>query len=273
VVVPRDARDLTPHGFVQLVADPHRWQLLRELARSDRRVNELTALLGKPQNVVSYHLGELRAAGLVSAKPSAADRRDTYYRAELRRCGDLLCAAGAALQPGLQLAQVPPAAVAAGQRPRPRVLFLCTGNSARSQMAEAVLRARSGNAVDARSAGSAPKTLHPNAVRVMAERGIDISGHTVKHLRRFSRTQFDRVVTLCDRLREICPEFPGRPVTAHWSIADPALEGDSDEATYPTFVRTADELEMRVGFLLADLAAFTKEHNRERDRQRPLSRR
>jgi DNA-binding transcriptional ArsR family regulator len=88
-----DAADLTPHGFLQLVADPQRWQLLRELARSDRRVNELTALLGKPQNVVSYHLGELRAAGLVSAKPSAADRRDSYYRAELRRCGELLGAA------------------------------------------------------------------------------------------------------------------------------------------------------------------------------------
>lgn len=83
---------------------------------------------------------------------------------------------------------------------RPFVLVLCTGNSARSQMAEALLEHRSGRAIRARSAGSHPKVLHPNEVRVMAEHGIDIAGRPTKHLDRFARTRFDRVITLCDKV-------------------------------------------------------------------------
>ena len=92
------------------------------------------------------------------------------------------------------------------------MLFLCTGNSARSQMAEALARARSGGLVEAHSAGSHPKALHPNAVRVMRdEHGIDLAGHRSKHLSVFAEQRFDRVISLCDRVREVCPEFPGRP--------------------------------------------------------------
>ena len=87
----------------------------------------------------------------------------------------------------------------------------------------------------------------------MAERGIDISGRPTKSLNRFTRTRFDRVITLCDKVREICPEFPGAPIAAHWSIADPAAAGDSDEATYPAFELVADEIEGRVALLLSDL--------------------
>jgi protein-tyrosine-phosphatase/DNA-binding transcriptional ArsR family regulator len=250
--VPAVSPDPSPIEFLQLVADPLRWQLLQELARSDRRVNELTALSDKPQNLISYHLRELRTAGLVTSRRSSADGRDAYYRVDLARCGRMLCATGAALQPGLRLGVLPvDIARAAGRAPR--VLFLCTGNSARSQMAEALLQVMSGHTVEARSAGSHPKVLHPNAVRVMAERGIDISGHSTKHLRRFSRSHFDHVITLCDRVREVCPEFPSDPVLAHWSISDPALEGDGDDATYPAFERTAQELESRIGFLLPQL--------------------
>jgi len=265
---------VTPHAFLQLVADPQRWQLLQELARSDRRVHELTAALGKPQNLVSYHLRELRAAGLVTARQSSADGRDTYYQADVRRWRQLLGEVGAALHPAVQLAELP-TSTSTSTCGRPRVLFLCTGNSARSQMAEALLRRRSNHTMDARSAGSAPKPLHPNAIRVMAEREIDISSHVSKHLRRFARTRFDHVITLCDKVREICPEFPGPPVTAHWSMADPALSGDTDVATYPAFLRTADELERRIGLLLTEFADQTEEditHVR-RHRQRPLPRR
>jgi protein-tyrosine-phosphatase/DNA-binding transcriptional ArsR family regulator len=247
--------DPSPAEFLQLVADPLRWQLVRELARSDRRVNELTALSGKPQNLVSYHLRALRTAGLVSARRSSADGRDSYYRLDLTRCGRLLCATGAAIQPGLRLGLLPLDVPPSATRRAPRVLFLCTGNSARSQMGEALLQAMSGHTVEARSAGSHPKVLHPNAVRVMAARGIDISDRPTKHLRRFARTHFDHVVTLCDRVREVCPEFPHQPALAHWSIPDPALEGDSDDATYPAFERTAQELETRIGFLLPQLIA------------------
>ncbi len=245
-----------PPRVLQLLADPQRWRLLAELAHSDRRVGELTDLLGKPQNLVSYHLGALRNAGLVTARKSSADRRDTYYRAELARCGELLVAAGAALHPGLRSHPDVVAPKLAPQRGRaPLVLFLCTGNSARSQMAEALLEQRSGHAVRARSAGSHPKTLHPNAVRAMAERGIDLSGRTTKYLGKFARTRFDRVITLCDKVREICPEFPGQPLTAHWSILDPAAEGRSDKESYPAFQRTAEELEDRIALLIAQICA------------------
>jgi ArsR family transcriptional regulator, arsenate/arsenite/antimonite-responsive transcriptional repressor / arsenate reductase (thioredoxin) len=256
--------------FLRLVADELRWRLLRELARSDRRVGELTTLLGKSQNLISYHLRELRSAGLVSARRSAADRRDTYYRVELRRCGELLTAAGAALHPGLRLGPLPNERMVRGMR----VLFLCTGNSARSQMAEALLDHRTGHLIHARSAGSHPKPLHPNAVRAMAERGIDISGARTKHLSRFARSRFDHVITLCDKVREVCPEFPARPETIHWSMADPAAEQDADEDTFPAFRRTAGELEERIELLLAqmstELNGRRRSHGRRRDRQRSL---
>lgn len=251
------AATTTEPRALQLMADPQRWRLLTELADSDRRVGELSARLGKPQNLISYHLGALRDAGLVTARRSAADGRDTYYRVDLARCAELLAGAGAALHPGLRLELIPPS-IDVSQRKRrrkPRVLFLCTGNSARSQMAEALLEHRSGGAIEARSAGSKPKPLHPNAVRVMAERGIDIAGRTSKHLDRFRDSRFDVVVTLCDKVREICPELPGAPPTSHWSMADPAAAGDSDEATYPSFVATADEIEHRVDLLIARLTA------------------
>ncbi len=114
---------------------------------------------------------------------------------------------------------------------------------------------RSRGQVDAVSAGSHPKALHANAVRVLAARGIDISTNTTKPLTLFARRRFDRVVTLCDKVREVCPELPGEPIAAHWSIPDPAAEGPDDEATYAAFERVTDDIDRRVGLLLADLAA------------------
>ena len=95
----------------------------------------------------------------------------------------------------------------------------------------------------------------------MAERGIDIAGNSTKHLRRFARMRFDRVITLCDKVREICPEFPGAAATAHWSIADPAAAGTTDDASYPAFQRVADELDERVDVLIAELATTTHERS------------
>ncbi len=243
-----------PPEILGLLSDPLRWQLVGELGHSDRRVGELVQLLEKPQNVVSYHLGELRRAGIVRSRRSSADGRDVYYQADLFRCRDLLAEAGRSLHHGLSLAPTPPDDVEPRRRRRrPRLLFLCTGNSARSQIAEALVGHRSAGAVEARSAGSHPKPLHPNAVRVMAQRGVDISGHPTTSLTRFTRNRFDRVVTLCDKVREVCPAFPGAPITTHWSIADPAAAGSSDEETYPAFEEIADEIEDRVSLLLAEL--------------------
>jgi protein-tyrosine-phosphatase len=244
-------RDLAPPAFLRLAGHPLRWRLLGELARSDRMVHELTGLVGQPQNLVSYHLGKLRDVHVVSARRSSADGRDAYYTVDLTRVGELLAATGAALHPALRLTPPPH-----GARPgaaRVRVLFLCTGNSARSQIAEALARARSGGLVEAYSAGSHPKPLHPNAVRVMEEEhGINLAGQHSKHLSVFAEKRFDCVISLCDRVREVCPEFPGQPETIHWSIPDPAAPGD-DEASYPAFQQTAAELETRIGFLLAAL--------------------
>lgn len=257
-----DVATVSPSRFVQLLADEQRWRLLQELARSDRKVSELTELVGRPQNLVSYHLASLRNAGIVSARRSSADRRDTYYRIEMLRCADLLCGVGPALQPGLRLDAVDPRTQGGHPtRRRPSVLFLCTGNSARSQMAEALLEHHSGGAIRARSAGSHPRELHPNAVRVMSERGIDISRCRTKHMDRFAERRFDRVITLCDKVREICPQFPGAAATSHWSMPDPASEGATDEATYPAFRRTAEELESRIPFLIGELTLPTERRN------------
>jgi ArsR family transcriptional regulator, arsenate/arsenite/antimonite-responsive transcriptional repressor / arsenate reductase (thioredoxin) len=243
--------------FLQLTGHPLRWRLLGELARSDRMVHELTGLVGQPQNLVSYHLGKLRDARLVSARRSSADRRDAYYTIDLTRVRDLLSATGGALHPGLRLTPPPPSAAGAGPG-TVRVLFLCTGNSARSQMAEALAGARSGGVVEAYSAGSQPKPLHPNAVRVMRdEHGIDLAGQASKHLGVFADQRFDWVISLCDRVREVCPEFPDQPETIHWSIPDPAAGHVDDDASYPAFRQTAAELATRIGFLLAALTDRT----------------
>jgi ArsR family transcriptional regulator, arsenate/arsenite/antimonite-responsive transcriptional repressor / arsenate reductase (thioredoxin) len=228
--------------FVRLAGHPVRWRLMGELARSDRRVRELVRLLDQPQNLVSYHLGRLRAAGLVGARRSSFDGRDSYYRLDLANCADALAAAGLALHPGLCLTR--------GTAPgwRGRVLFLCTGNSARSPVAEALLRRAAGQ-IEVASAGSRPKPLHPDAVRVLREYGIDLAGRAPQHLSVFAGQRFDYVITLCDRVREVCPDFPGPAEQVHWSIPDPAAAG------YPAFQRMAAELHTRIGFLVAALSA------------------
>lgn len=240
-----------PPEILQLAGHPLRWRLLSALARSDRMVHELTELVGQPQNLVSYHLAKLRDGRLVSARRSSADRRDTYYGLDLAHLGDLLSAAGGALHPGLRLAPSP--RKGASIRPA-KILFLCTGNSARSQMAEAMARSRSGGAIEAFSAGSHPKPVDPNAVRIMREQfGIDLRRQTSKHLKVFANRRFDWVISLCDKVREVCPEFPGHPETIHWSIANP-VTGEPADATYPLFQITADELAIRIEFLIALLA-------------------
>lgn len=256
MATPSPAAAVAPPEFLQLAGHPLRWRLLAELARSDRVVGELAGLLGEPQNLVSYHLAKLRDGGLVSAHRSAADRRDSYYGLELATLGGLLSTTGGALHPGLRLV---PAPSDAASLPPARILFLCTGNSARSQMAEALMRARSGGAVEAVSAGSHPRPLHANAVRVMREDfGLDLSGQETKSLGMFAGQDFDVVISLCDRVREVCPDFPGHPEVIHWSIVNPAT-GEADEITYPLFRETAAELSRRIDFLVAALAARAPE--------------
>jgi ArsR family transcriptional regulator, arsenate/arsenite/antimonite-responsive transcriptional repressor / arsenate reductase (thioredoxin) len=259
-VMAATVRDVLPPPFLRMAAHPVRWRLLSELAGSDRRVSELCGLLDRPQSLVSYHLARLRAEGLVSKRRSSADRRDSYYLLELTRCSELLAASGTALHPGLRLTSPPRTETRPSGRRRARVLFSCTGNSARSQIAEALAEQLGGGRLEAFSAGSHPKPLHANAVRVMRERGIDLAGRSPKPLSQFSGQRFDYVVTLCDRVREVCPEFPGRPDLIHWSTPDPASGGGSDEQNYPNFQRTATELATRIAFLieLIELSSATE---------------
>jgi ArsR family transcriptional regulator, arsenate/arsenite/antimonite-responsive transcriptional repressor / arsenate reductase (thioredoxin) len=252
----------SPPRFLRLAGHPLRWRLLSELARSDRRVGELCELAGMRQSLVSYHLRQLRDGGLISSRRSAADGRDTYYVLELARCSESLTNAGVSLHPCLAPTPPPPWTGARGATVA-RILFLCTGNSARSQIAEALAEQLSGGAVSAASAGSHPKPLHPNAVRVMRTRGIDLSGRRSKHLSEFAGQRFDYVITLCDRVREVCPELPGAPELIHWSIADPARAPGGEDESLPAFERTAADLCTRIGFLIDAIEQTTTTPPRE----------
>jgi protein-tyrosine-phosphatase/DNA-binding transcriptional ArsR family regulator len=253
-----------PPGFIQLAAHPVRWQLLAELARSDRRVRELVELVDQPQNLVSYHLRLLRDGGLVRARRSSHDGRDSYYRLDLERCADGLAHAGASLHPWLQVAPTPPGAAAVATR----VLFVCTGNSARSPIAEALLRHHAGDRVIVASAGISPKDrVHPHAVRVLRERyGIDIHDQVPRSIGDVAGPGrgFDRVITVCDKAREHLPARITRR-RSHWSIPDPAdPRGPGD---YATFVSISTDIDSRVRQLLPTLGAAAVPASRQPTRR------
>ncbi len=126
-----------------------------------------------------------------------------------------------------------------------RVLILCTGNSARSQMAEGLLRHFAGGRFDVESAGTVASFVRPQAIAVMAELGIDITGHRSKCLDEFIETPFDFVITVCDNANETCPLFPGRAKRIHWSFDDPASVTGSDEEVLNEFRRIRDEISMK----------------------------
>jgi len=240
--------------FVRLAAHPLRWQLLTALAGGDLRVRELTAQVGAPQNLVSYHLRALRDGGLVTATRSSSDGRDSYYRVDLDRCAQALAGTAAALHPALRHVAAPPPEDPV-RASRLSVLFVCTGNSARSPIAEALLHHHTTGGVTVTSAGSRPKPrMHPHAVQVLRERyGIDIAGRRPRHLDTLSGRRFDYVITLCDKAREVCPEFGDRTRLVHWSVPDPATADRAEHGPRP-FARAAADIDTRVRYLLPVLA-------------------
>lgn len=123
-----------------------------------------------------------------------------------------------------------------------KVLILCTGNSARSQMAEGLLRHIAGDKFEIASAGTIASFVRPQAIAVMAEIGIDIAGHRSKCLDEFLATPFDYVITVCDNANEACPVFPGPAKRFHWSFDDPAEAAGSDEEQLAVFRRVRDEI-------------------------------
>ncbi|MGW4155389.1 arsenate reductase/protein-tyrosine-phosphatase family protein [Micromonospora chersina] len=248
-----DASGPAPPAFLRLAAHPLRWRLLTELAGSDLRVRELATLTGEPQNLVSYHLRLLRDGGLVAATRSSFDGRDSYYHLDLDRCAEGLAGAGAALHPALRpVTGPPPPPVRPRRSRRLAVLFVCTGNSGRSPIAEVLLRRHTAGRVEAISAGSRPgPRLHPGGVRVLRDSyGIDVADKRPRHLDTVAGRRFDYVITLCDRAREVCPEFPRHPRRIHWSIPDPASAGDGEQTALPAFTRTAADIDTRIRHLL-----------------------
>jgi protein-tyrosine-phosphatase/DNA-binding transcriptional ArsR family regulator len=239
----------TAPAFVRLAGHPLRWQLLTALAHSDLRVRELVALIGQPQNLVSYHLRLLRAGGLVTAHRSSFDGRDSYYHLDLERCARALADTGTALHPALAAPEVDSERFAGSS-----VLFLCTGNSARSPIAEALLRRHTVGHAQVASAGSHPKSrLHPYAVGALRDHyGVDVAAQRPRHLDSFTGRRFDYVITLCDKVREVRPEFGGRSRPLHWSVADPAA--GTGRPDYSAFAETAADIDARVRHLLPVLA-------------------
>jgi len=130
--------------------------------------------------------------------------------------------------------------------PRRRVLFLCTHNSARSQMAEGFLRAFAGERFEVASAGTEATRVHPLAIRVMAEVGVDISGHASKAVDALVGQPWDYVVTVCDDAAERCPVFPGQATRLHWGFEDPSRAAGSEEERLRVFRRVRDEIAARL---------------------------
>ena len=128
-----------------------------------------------------------------------------------------------------------------------RVLILCTGNSARSQMAEGLLRHDGGNRFEVQSAGVTPSEVRPEAIAAMGEIGIDISAHRSKSVTEFAGKPFDYVITVCDNARARCPIFPGSAERIHWSFDDPAAIAGSGTERLAAFRRVRDEIRAKLG--------------------------
>ena len=249
-----------PLDFLKLLAHDIRWRILLALSRSDHRVEELVKQIKQPHNLISYHLKRLRLQKLVRERRSSADARDIYYSLNLDQFRQLYLEAGQALHPGVsEPFSTPQPQTKTLSESLVRVLFLCTHNSARSQMAEGLLRELSRNKVEAFSAGSEPTSIHPLAIKVMSGRGVDLSRYRAKHLEEYLGQDFDYVITVCDRVREVCPVFPGNPEQIHWSFPDPAaIEGDL-QTQEKGFEDTARELTIRIQYLLMMIDRRQKE--------------
>jgi ArsR family transcriptional regulator, arsenate/arsenite/antimonite-responsive transcriptional repressor / arsenate reductase (thioredoxin) len=240
-----------PPNFLKLLAHDIRWKILVLLARSDYCVQELVHLIEQPQNLVSYHLRQLRGQNLVTERRSSADSRDIYYSLNFETLHTLYFAAADALHPALSSSETALQETVSHRPDEPiRVLFLCTENSARSQMAEALMRYLSKGTVGAFSAGSHPSSIHPYALRILAHLGIATSSLRSKHFDEFREQSFDRIITLCDYVLEECPTFPGDPERIHWSFPNPAaVEGTEDER-YHAFEQLSLQLTTRIRLLL-----------------------
>ncbi len=241
-----------PPAVLKLLAHELRWRLLQLLVHSDYRVHECVAALQAPMNVVSYHLRLLREAALVSERRSEADGRDVYYHLDLPALQTAYQASAQALHPDLDpFASKPTNQTYQISKPV-RILYLCTHNSARSQLAEAITRHIGGPMLDVVSAGTQPSEVHRLVLATLDEKKISSVGLYSKALQPYLEQHFDYVITVCDRAREQCPTLAGHPTGLHWSFADPLLE-TSELAQAAAIDATARQLMTRIRFLLTTI--------------------
>lgn len=236
---------LSPPGLpilFDLLSHRLRWAIVQQLASGDVRVNEIVSHLGEPMNVVSYHLKKMRDSGLIVGRRSEADARDVYYQLDLARLKALYAEASALLHPSFSNEPQPQL------QSKLRVLFVCSFNSARSQMAEAWLRHLSDGQVEVSSAGINPGKIHPEAIRAMEAHGIDISSQRAKSVEKFAHQQFDLVITVCDIAREEVPTFDHVKRFLHWGMPNPLKTPPSEQKE--VYDRTAAALRSRVINLL-----------------------
>lgn len=237
---------LKPLPFLGLLSNKVRWNLVQALAKSDFSVAELQKKARVSQNLVSYHLGKLKKSKLINETRSIADGREVYYSLNLELLRSLFFSLGDNLHPALN----PNEDAQASKSVPVRVLFVCTHNSARSQMAEGILRAKAGERVEVFSAGTEATKVNPLAIESMRKLGIDISDQKSKDLEQFLGKRFDFVITVCDRAKESCPIFPGVREQIHWSFPDPADVKGSHEEKAKAFDETARQLSQRINFLI-----------------------
>ncbi len=227
----------------ELLSHRLRWAIVQQLSLGDVRVNEIVARLGEPMNVVSYHLKKMRDHGLITGRRSESDARDVYYALDLARLESLHAEATAALHPRLGAEPLPPLVGT------PRILFVCSYNSARSQMAEAWLRHMGGSHFEVTSAGIHPGQLHPEAIRAMRDYGIDIASQQPKAIEQFAHEPFDLVVTVCDVAREQTPKFENVKRFVHWGVPNPSKAAQPDHPA--AYSRTASLIRARVSTLIS----------------------
>lgn len=251
---------------MKALGEVNRLRVYSLLTMGPMSVAELILTLGLSQALISHHLAVLKAAGLVFDYRSPEDARSIIYAVNKDRLRTLYGELSLLLDP---IKAIDPRDEPFNQLRRSmmagpiRVLFLCTGNSARSQMAEALLRLHGEGLFEAFSAGTHPKGLHPLTVRVMEEYGVDVSQQTSKDVTTFLDQTFDYVITVCDRANEECPVFPGDYERIHWSFEDPAAAQGTAEEQLAVFRRVRIALDSRIRL-------FVNAHRKEATRRMAL---
>lgn len=246
-----------PPEILKLLAHNIRWQLVVALTESDFQVNELVELLDEKMNLLSYHLKKLRHEEIVTMRRSDSDSRDVYYSLNLDHLKQTFSQSGAMLHPALacqaDATVIDEEPLLMTQNKKLRILFLCTHNAARSQMAEGLMRHYGGDLVEVYSAGHAPTRVHSRAIKVLDQRGIDIRDQYAKPVSEFQGQEFDYVITVCDVAKEVCPSFEGDVQRLHWGFSNPLAIRDEVERD-KVFQDIATRLETRVQYFLRTIS-------------------